>query len=138
MSSRTIVKSWISRITETWHLVLSWMHWRRRKAIRQRQEEEARDLRQEARLRQLLWETLLPQLRAEQRAQLLEALHPVAEAMKRLDQRILASQVQAVELDQGQRELLLEVLNSLQPTASQQLLPRLGSTPPPSFQHSVS
>ena len=73
-----------------------------------------------------------------QKQLLLEALTPMAEAMKRLDQRILASQMQGVELDQGQRELLLEVLNSLQPTASQQLLPRLEPTRPPSSLSSAS
>ena len=126
MSSRTIVKSWISRITETWHLVLSWMHWRRRKAIRQRQEQDAREFR------------MLQLVEQRQKQLLLEALTPMAEAMKRLDQRILASQMQGVELDQGQRELLLEVLNSLQPTASQQLLPRLEPTRPPSSLSSAS
>jgi len=126
VSSRTIVKSWISRITETWHLVLSWMHWRRRKAIRQRQEQDAREFR------------MLQLVEQRQKQLLLEALTPMAEAMKRLDQRILASQMQGVELDQGQRELLLEVLNSLQPTASQQLLPRLEPTRPPSSLSSAS
>ena len=85
-------------------------------------------------MRQLLWETLRPQLLAEQRQLMMEALQPVAEAMKRLDQRL----VQQAESQQELRELLLEVLNSLQPTASQQLLPRLESTRPPSSLSSAS
>jgi hypothetical protein len=73
-----------------------------------------------------------------QRALLLEALQPVAEAMRRLDQRILVSQMQQVELDSQQRELQLEILSSLQPPASQQLLPRVVLTLPTSSPRSES
>jgi len=72
------------------------------------------------------------------RAGLLEALTPLAEALRRLDQRILVSQMQQVELHQEVKDLQMEVLSSLQPSASQQLLPRLESTQPYSHRRSVS
>lgn len=84
---------------------------------------------------------------------LMAALVPMAEAMSRLDQRQqetqglvlrLEQQHQAkVRLEQVQlvetRELLTEVLNSLQPTAEEQLVPQLApSMRPRSSPSSVS
>jgi hypothetical protein len=98
-----------SRIRETWRSVLSWMRWRQRRATRLRLEQEEQQ------------HQLLLLMEHQQRALLLEALTPVAEAMKRLDQRILASQMQQVEHQQELRELLMEVLQSQVPPISQQL-----------------
>lgn len=129
--SRQSVSTLSSRIRAMLHSVLSWMHWSQR-----RQERRAELLyQQEARMRLFLWETLLPQLLAEQRRQLWELALPLMDALTRLDQRILVSQMQQVELDSQQREILLEILQGQMPPVSQQL----GlSSPPPSFQHSVT
>jgi hypothetical protein len=82
-----------------------------------------------------LLEAHLLHLRKEQRALLWEMALPLAEAMKRLDQRQQVSQMQQVEQQQEVRELLLEVLQGQMPPASQQL----GlSTPPPSHPSWVS
>lgn len=64
------------------------------------------------------------------RGLLLEALQPPAEAMQRLDKRLLAAQMQQVEQQQELRELLLEVLGSLQPSALTQLSPLIGLPAP--------
>ena len=97
--------------------------------MRWRQRREQRRLRKLAGLEIRLClhrEMLLEQ----HRALLLEALQPVAEAMRRLDQRILANQMQGVEHQQELRELLLEVLSSLQPSALTQLSPLIGLPAP--------
>ena len=74
-------------------------------------------------------------LQQEQRTLLWEMALPLAEALRRLDQRILVSQMQQVELDSQQKELLLEVLQGQMIPVSQQL----GlSTPPPSHPNWVS
>jgi uncharacterized protein YhaN len=99
------------------------MRWRQRRVVRlelEQARQERQQLQLEARL-SLHRAMLLEQVRV----LLLEALQPPAEAMQRLDKRLLAAQMQQVEHQQELRELLLEVLGSLQPTASQQLLPRL-------------
>lgn len=85
-------------------------------------ERRAREQQEKVDQLHLLVEMLLEQ----HRALLLEALQPVAEAMRRLDQRILVSQMQQVELHQESKELLLEVLSSLQPSALTQLSPLIG------------
>jgi hypothetical protein len=102
--------------------VLSWMHWSQRRRARQ----EELLLQQEARLRQFLWEVLLPQLLMEQRQQLWEMALPLADSLTRLDKRILASQMQQLEQASQQESLLMEVLDSLQPTAKVQLMSRVG------------
>jgi hypothetical protein len=97
--------------------VLSWMHWSRRK-----QERQAELLyQQEARMRLFLWETLLPQLLAEHRRQLWELALPLMDSLKRLDQRMLVSQMQQVEQQTEIRELLLEILQGQMPPVSQQI-----------------
>lgn len=68
-------------------------------------------------------ERLLSLLEMQQRRLLMEAMFPLAEALLRQDS--LASQQQA-EI----KELLLEVLNSQQPSAEDQLYPRIGPPPP--------
>lgn len=73
-------------------------------------------------MRLFLWETLLPQLLAEQRRQLWEMALPLADSLTRLDKRQLAAQMQGVEYSLLLQEMLLEVLSSLQPTAEEQLL----------------
>jgi hypothetical protein len=62
---------------------------------------------------------------------LLEALRPVAQAMQRQDQQrdLIAS---------NQQELLLEVLNSLQPSAETQIFQRIGQPPPTSTSPSLA
>jgi pullulanase/glycogen debranching enzyme len=117
------VKSWIYRLQEMRRSVLSWMHWRQRKAQRQ-------------------WETeqrLLLQIRLQHRMLLLEAMVPLAEALQRLDNLQRTAQEQQHKHLQYQEELLLEVLNSLQPSASQQIFQRIGpQMRPPSYPSSAS
>jgi hypothetical protein len=84
-------------------------------------------------MRLFLWETLLPQLLAEQRRQLWEMALPLAEALHRQDSlaeerhRLLLGHLLVLQ-DQTEtrglltQDLLLEVLGSLQPTAEEQLL----------------
>jgi hypothetical protein len=107
------------------------MRWRQRARLRQ----EELLYQQEARLRQFLWEVLLPQLLAEQRALQWEMALPLADSLTRLDKRQLASQMQQVEHQQELREMLMEVLQGQVPPISQQL--GLLSLPP-SSPHSVS
>lgn len=82
---------------------------------------------------------LLLQIRLQNRMLLLEALTPMAEALQRLDNLQRDSQqIQHKHLKQ-QEELLMEVLNSLQPPASQQIFPLIGpQTPQVSFPSSVN
>lgn len=122
---REIAQQWSSRITVIWRSVLSWMHWSRRRAAREetlrlRQLEEIEVLlrQQEIKLRDRE-ERLLELAELSQRRLLMEAMFPLAEALHRQDS--LHSQQQA-EL----RELLLEMLNSLQPSAEQQISPLIG------------
>lgn len=121
MSSQTPRRSWTSRITETWHSLLSWMRWRQRARAREQQREERL-------LRLVLWQVAdqlerqqiqLRELELQQRRLLVEAMTPLAAALQRQDS--LRNQQQA-EL----KELLLEVLNSQQPSALTQLSPLIG------------
>lgn len=57
---------------------------------------------------------------------LLQALTPMAEAMQRLDSNQQLSHRQLSQQLIDQAELLMEVLQSLQPSASQQIFPRIG------------
>lgn len=86
---------------------------------------------QEARLRLFLWETLLPQLLAEQRRQLWELGLPLADSLTRLDKRMLGSQMQGVEYNLLLQEMVMEVLQAQMPPVSQQL--GLSSPPPSSL-----
>lgn len=61
---------------------------------------------------------------------LMEALVPMAEAMQRLDNRQQETQQQQHTHLKYQEELLMEVLNSLQPSAQEQLSLMDGSHPP--------
>ena len=124
MSSQTRRKQLRSRITVIWRSVLSWMHWRRRARAREQQREERL-------LRLVLWQVAdqlerqqiqLRELELQQRRLLVEAMTPLAAALQRQDS--LRSQQQA-EL----KELLLEVLNSQQPSALTQLSPLIGLPP---------
>jgi seryl-tRNA synthetase len=123
----------------TWLSVLSWMHWRLTRTVRERvqaetlaqvlllllEQAEARR-QQEASLERLLASQVqlmervgaLPQ--EAPRQALLEALPPLAQALARQDSL-------AVQHQQEARELLLEVLNTLQPPVSEQIFPRIGS-----------
>ena len=128
MSSQTRRSSWSSRTWATLLSALSWMHWSRRRrerqALLQRQQEDRLLL-----MLQGLLEAHRLHQQQEQRALLWEMALPLAEALRRLDQRILVSQMQQVELDSQQKELLLEILQGQMPPVYQQL----GlSTPPPS------
>lgn len=107
------MKSWIYRQWEMLRSALSWTRWRQKKA-QQRWEWEQR---------------LLLQMRLQQRMLLLEALTPMAEALQRLDNLQRDSQQQIHKHQQYQEELLMEVLNSLQPSASQQIFPPVGPQP---------
>lgn len=75
--------------------------------------------------RELLLGLIQGQLELTLHRHLWEMALPLVDSLTRLDKRLLAAQMQQVEQQQELRELLLEVLGSLQPTASQQLLPRL-------------
>lgn len=78
----------------------------------------------------------LLQLQQLHRELLLEALTPVAEAMQRQD-NLAQERFQAqMSMSVHQEELLLEVLNSLQPSPESQLFPNHGqSTLPQSYLH---
>ena len=130
MSSQMRRSSWSSRIRETWRSALSWMHWSRRRQERREQEREILLARVEATLRVLL-EHQARTLMLQQRELLWEMALPMAEALTRMDKRN-----REVQMQQGlEQELLLEILQGQMPPVSQQL----GlSSPPPSFQHSVS
>jgi hypothetical protein len=102
------------------------MHWSRRRRLREQAQlrEQFRVLlmQQELKARDRE-ERLLALAELSQRRLLMEAMFPLAEALHRQDS--LHSQYQAET-----RELLLEVLNSLQPSAEQQIYPRIGQPPP--------
>lgn len=111
------MKSWIFRTWVTLLSALSWTRWHQRKWQRQ-------------------WETerrLLLEHRLQTRLLLLEALTPMAEALQRLDDRQREAQQQQHKHLQYQEELLMEVLNSLQPPASQQIFPQIGPLTPRVF-----
>lgn len=131
---------WIFRITAIWHSVLLWMRWRRNRRAREEQYLEVLDRlmvaqvqsRQELRrLREELAETK-HQLQDSQFRVLMSALRPLAEAMQRQDSLHL-------KYHKEQEVLLLEVLNSLQPSAREQISQQIGlPTLPPSFPSLVS
>jgi len=117
------VKSWIYQRWEMLRSALSWTHWRQKKALRQWEMEQR----------------LLLQIRLQQRMLLLEALTPMAEALQRLDNLQRTAEQQQHKHQQYQEELLMEVLNSLQPPAQEQIFPQIGQqTPRVSFPSSVS
>lgn len=66
------------------------------------------------------------------RQALLEALTPLAEALQRQDNQRQWQERQQMERLLLLEDLLKEVLSSLQPSASQQLLPQLEQTRPSS------
>jgi hypothetical protein len=112
-----------SRIKAIWRSVLSWMHWHLTRRMRARKQllihlklNQVQMLEQQQAMLLMLQEVLLQQLTKED---LLEALRPVAAAMLRQDN--LHNQCQAET-----RELLSEVLNSLQPEVQAQIFPRIG------------
>lgn len=73
-------------------------------------------------MRLFLWETLLPQLLAEQRRQLWEMALPLADSLTRLDKRQLAAQMQGVEYSLLLQEMVMEVLSAQVPPVEAQLL----------------
>ena len=117
------VRAWCSQAWETLRSALSWMHWRRRARENRLLELEMRLVRLEA------------QILRNQRSLLWEALQPVAQAAHRLDQCQQVNQQETHSLLKQQEELLMEVLNSLQPSAREQLLslPAGRSKQAPSF-----
>ena len=127
---------WNSPRTATQRLALSWTRW----LLTRAQKAEAR---RRAKLEPVL------------RPLLLEALTPVAEAMARLEARQQESQLlvlrslerlehprlptQEQQMLMEQKELLLEVLNSLQPPPEREIAQQLGlPLPPTSPRSSVS
>lgn len=125
MSLPKNVQPLIFRITVIWHSVLSWMHWRQR--ARERRLQEQAQMREQFRAMLRLQEQ---RLQEQNRQLLLEALRPVALAMQRQDS---LHQQQHQQLE----SLLLEVLNSLQPSAAQQIFQRIGLPPPRNFSRSL-
>lgn len=124
---RTRANSWSSRIAETLRSALSWMRWRQRARAVYLAQLTAIHVEQQERLR------LENQLHLEAMHDLLlSALIPLSKALQRQDQLLLEAtaplepllmegrQVRAMQHEQI--EMLGEVLNSLQPTAEQQLL----------------
>ena len=110
------MKSWICRLWVTLRSALSWTHWRQKKAQKQWAEKQL----------------FLLELQQQQRMLLLEALTPMAEALHRLDSLQQTSHQRQHKHLRHQEDLLMEVLNSLQPPASQQIFPQIGPlTPPP-------
>ena len=126
MSSPKSGRRWRSRSTEIWRSLTSWTHWYRRRKLLKR-EQERKVLRRELELRHLMLmealEAMLPPLlnKAVQE-QFMLMLGPLVAALQRQDQL-------AVQNQEELKELLIEVLNSLQPPVSQQLLQ---NPPPPS------
>lgn len=109
--SKTPAKWWNSRTWVTLRSGLSWTHWRLKRhqrwterylSLLQAQEEQTLRLQ-----RALLW----------------EALQPMAEALHRLDQQQKTEAQHQYEYQKYLESLLMEVLNSLQPSAQDQLLP---------------
>ena len=138
---RGIVQRLTSLCMGTWLSVLSWTHWRLTRTSRERLAAEslAQVLLLQLEQQELLYhleqqqERLLDSQvelmqrvgslpRQEPRAALLEALPPLAQALQRQDSL-------AVQHQQETRELLLEVLNSQVPPASQQIFQRIGQPP---------
>ena len=110
-----------SRFMVIWRSVLSWTHWlltprKRGRHLEHLLSDQRQLLEQHQAQLLILEEILIHQLTKQD---LLEALRPAAAAMLRQDN--LASQRQAET-----KELLLEVLNSLQPTVSDQIFQRIG------------
>lgn len=102
--------------------LLSWMHWRRRARER---------LTQQVAL--AVWmQVQLPLAEAFQdqkdsnRRLLLEALTPLAQALQRLDSRQQESNQDQVMLLAEHREMLVEVLQSLQPSVQEQIFQPTG------------
>jgi hypothetical protein len=85
------------------------MHWSRRRELLRLQREE------------ILLARLQVTMQVLVRQQLWEMALPLAEALRRLDQRTLVSQMQQVDLHQQQQELLLDLLQATVPPVSQQL-----------------
>lgn len=113
-----------SRLMGTWLSALSWMHWfltprKREQHLEKLIKDHGRLMEQHQAQLLLLEEILVHQLTKQD---LMEALRPVAAAMVRQDS--LASQRQ-----EETKELLLEVLNSLQPEVSDQIFQRIGQHP---------
>ncbi len=120
-----------SRCTAIWRSVLSWMHWfltprKREQHLEKLLADQGRLMEQHQAQLLLLEEILIHQLTKQD---LLEALRPAAAALLRQDS--LASQRQ-----EETKELLLEVLNSLQPEVEDQIFQRIGQLPPTNTFHS--
>ena len=108
-----------SRITVTRRLALSWTRWRQSR----REKRERRQVEKLAR-------TMGPVMQA----LLMEAMVPMAEALTRLDQRQQETyrQVRLLQTYQPEtKELLLEILQSLQPSAEQVIAQEIGLHPQP-------
>lgn len=117
------MKSWIFRAWVTLRSALSWTHWRQKKAQKQWEMEQR----------------LLLELRLQQRMLLMEALTPLAQALQRMDNLQQEQQLKEHVMLLMQEELLTEILQSLQPTVSQQIFPLIGQrTPTTSFRSSDS
>ena len=117
------MKLWFCRTWGTLRSALSWTHWRQKKELKQLQ----------------MQQRLLLELRLQQRMLLLEALTPLAAALQRLD-NLQQQQWQKTHLHLLiQEDLLKEILQSLQPTADQQIYLRIGQqTPTASSRSSVN
>lgn len=107
-----------SRIWVALLSAISWMRWSRRRRERQRQEQWERDKR------------LLLEMQLQTRALLMEAMRPLAEALQRLDKRQVEEHQDLVVLIAEHRELLVEILQSQQPPAQQQIYQRIGPQAP--------
>jgi hypothetical protein len=100
-----------SLVRATWHSLHSWTQWPQQRSLRRAQE-------QEAMLRRLLEVTL---------AAMDQALEPLEQALVTIED----SQDRDRDTVNLCRELLLEVLSSLQPTAQEQIFRELGQPPLP-------
>lgn len=104
-----------------WRSALSWTRWWLTKPLRARLRRQIRARYQQ---RQLL------------RQALLEALTPLAAALQRQDQLAESRHQQQLDHLRLVQDLQMEVLSSLQPPASQQILPLLEPTLPSSSRRS--
>lgn len=129
-------RRWSSRIRETWRSVLSWMHWRRRRLHRELEKRE-----QLLDAIQLLLAAQRHRMLEDVQTLMLEAMSPMAEAMQRQDS-LLRTEMEDVQTmlmrhQDETRDLLTEVLQTVQPNPDQVIrtrvgLPRGESTPTPS------
>ena len=134
---RTRGRALISRSMVILHSLLSWMHWPRRRREAKARLRAMEEVQRRQELRQWVELSLLPAQRRQQEELLRELLWemalPLAQALHRMEQQqaLMLEGLGRESLRQHleTQELLKEVLNSLQPSAEQQIFPSLMQIP---------